>query len=253
MWRKLRLWLLGLLGLVAVSEGTGLTTIHAFMPGIAVPGGFFGATNLSVTFIGCTADTSDATVYTYTDHATGTADANRTTIIGVMAEDSATNFEVSSMTVGGSAATERFDQSNISFAIEQAVYVFANPTGTTATIEVTFSEAITGSTICVWAASNLSATTAIASNSDSSTTGLDAGDLTLSGHAGGAAIVIGIGIDAASTAAWAWTGPTERADAAAGAEFRYTAADATVSADPYSITIDSTGAGQGMGLAIAFR
>jgi hypothetical protein len=219
-----------------------VTEMHGFNAG--------GASTPSVTFVGCTASTTDATTYTYTDHATGTAAANRVNIIGVMAEDSADNFEVSTMTVGGSSATERFDQSNVSYPLEQALYVFANASGTTATIEVTFSEAITGSAICVWAAYSLASTTPVDTGSDNTPSG---GLLSFSYSTPANSITVGIGTDA-SNSAFAWDAPmTERADAGAGTEFRYTAADLTSTAADTLVDLNPGGAGDAMGMTATFQ
>lgn len=112
--------------------------------------------SVDLQFIGCTSDTTDQTTYTYASHAVGEEGNNRKTIVGVVAEDAATVYQLSTVTVGGASADVASDNRGNAFApIGIYFSVIDNPSGTSENIVLTFDEAITGATICVWAAYGL--------------------------------------------------------------------------------------------------
>jgi hypothetical protein len=210
-----------------------------------------GAATPSISYVSATENGAAATTYTFTDHATGTAGATRKTIVGACGDDGQTNFSIASMTVGGSAAAEVADTANAGAAAQCALYIIDNPSGTTATIAVTFSEAISHASIAVWAAYDL--------NSSTQT------DFAVGFHTSAAAITlssdiqadgIGVGVcltmnDAQTTT---WVGLTERDDSV-GANITITAAD-TVQASaqtPLTISCDMSGSSDTVGAVAAFR
>lgn len=111
---------------------------------------------VDLNFIGCTSSTSDLTTYTFAAHSVGATGDNRKTIVGVVAEDAATIYQLSTVTVGGASADVAGDnRGNASSPMGVYFAVIDNPSGTAEDIVLTFDEAITGATICVWAAYNM--------------------------------------------------------------------------------------------------
>lgn len=113
---------------------------------------------VSVTFIGCHTSASDLTTYTFNSVDTGTPNAYRKTILGFIGEDSANTFSPSSATVGGDAVSI-VGASSQAFTINGGFGILANTADSSETVTVTWSEAITGMTMCVWTANNLASLT----------------------------------------------------------------------------------------------
>ena len=209
---------------------------------------FWGAA-ATISFVGCTSSSSDLTTYTFTDHATGTAGA-RKTIVGVSGGDGATNFSVSSMTVGGAAATEVADNSASTGSLAQsAIYIKDNPSGTTATIVVTFSEAIEDAAVCVWAAYDVSSETATDTASGFDTSG---GAITLDLDVATNGVAVGMS-SSDSADSHTWTGMTERSDANQSPTHRYSGADTSTAGTPFATTVDETDTGDLVGTTASFR
>lgn len=205
----------------------------------------------SVSFVGCTQNVVDGATFTFTDHATGTAGA-RKTIVGVGGNDSATDWSYSSMTVGGVAATEvaGTDTANAGSLVQSAFYIIDNPSGTTATIVVTPSEAVTYMAVCVWAAYDVVSETpndvaAVFSTNSSSM------DVSLDVPADG----FGVGMYAhqSGTATVTWTGMTERADIRTSGEAGVSAADTATAGTPFSATADGSGTVDSVASTASFR
>jgi hypothetical protein len=140
------------------------------------------------TFVGSTVDTSNATSHTYTNHAIGTATADRYVVVIAYAIDNGVERSIDSMTIGGNAASSI--QSNKS-ATTQDVYShmfgLAVAADTTATIVVTYSSTMATGAVAVYALYNLSSTTphAVNGNQTNSATSIST---TLDIPAGGLAI-----------------------------------------------------------------
>lgn len=107
------------------------------------------AASPSVVFNDCYDSTANATTYTFSSVAVSTADATRIILVGVAAEDGGDTFGLSSGTIGGGAAT-RSHTNTIGLTNHSNFLILGLASGTTTTIELTFSEAITAATICVW-------------------------------------------------------------------------------------------------------
>lgn len=214
----------------------------------------FGLPPPVLTSIGCTASTTDTNVYTFTDHATGTADPNRTTIVGIGGKDNGVDFSISTVTVGGSSAAEQVDSANAGSIAQTAIYTIANPTGTTATIIVTFPEAIQGAVVCVWSATNLASPTAtdFAAAFDTA-----AGAVNCSLDFAAEGVGVGMSIESENPNTVTWTGMTEIDDGTidAGNEAEYSNADhtATTAESARSVTADWTGAGDAVCATASFR
>lgn len=123
------------------------------MPGLGVMGFMAARVGSPFAFSFVTAgtiNTSDLTTYTFSGVSTGTADASRYTLVGVVARDqSGTNIAFSGdQTIGGVAASVVGQTSgNAGFA---GHFIVANPTGTTADIVVTFNGTALWCKIYVW-------------------------------------------------------------------------------------------------------
>lgn len=212
------------------------------------------ATPATVSFVGCTASSSDLTTYTFTDHATGTA-GNRTTIVAAYGEDGASDFSPVSMTIGGvSANAQTAAWGTTSRAVQGRIFSLANPSGTTATIAVTFSEAITAAQVCVWAAYDLQSATATDSATNETT---DGSPVTLDTDVPADGIAVGGGINGLTGACnVTYVGLTEQFSDDPSGEFCGSAADFDndASADvPLTISCDiGAAASQVCGVA-AFR
>lgn len=206
----------------------------------------FGAPAATVTFLQCAQDTTDATTYDFTSQNTGTASATRWTAYTIHSEDGASTFAVSSSSVDGDAATEVVDfSSGTNLA---AIYILANSAGTSETVSVTMSEAVTSVSICLWQIDNLQSGTATdtasAAGSGSAPTNIDV-------NADG--IAIGGCTNGSSGAGYTWTGFTERFDGGA-AEHGATAADYDEdSTASVAMSIDCQRTGNVVLAAAAFR
>lgn len=207
-----------------------------------------GPERASITFVDDSSNATSASVYTFTDHATGTA-GNRWTIVGIAAVDSDVDFHTSGVTVGGVAATEIIDSANASSVQQSSLYIIYNPAGTTATIEVTMSETVLDCAISVWAAYDLQSPTAV----DTASVFLDGTtDLTLSLDipAEGIAVAMAGIRDSGSTADW--TGLTERSDAVVGV-LNYTSADSSTAGTPLAVTVNFSQSQHSTGVSASFR
>lgn len=209
-----------------------------------------GAAPASLSFVSCTTDTSNLSTYTFTSHATGTA-GNRWTIVSFHGRRSSANWSYSSATVGGNSATEVIDTANASSVVQSAIYIIANPSGTTATIVVNTSVAVASMTVCVWAGYDLQSATAVdTASAFSSTSAAMTLDLDIS--SGGFAV--GAATSQTGTPTHTWTGMTERSDAASGdIEHTYSAADTNTAGAPRSVSADGSGVNNSVGVSASFR
>jgi len=164
----------------------------------------------NITFLQCAGDATDLTTYTFATQNTGTASADRYTLVGVTGEDADTVFTVSTVTVGGDSATEVTEDGGLGVSINSAMYIMANSAGTSEDIVVTFSEAVTAAAVCLWQVNNLTSGTAHDFASDNASGGA-AANLTMDF----AALGVGAAIcgNTTDTNTFTWTGMTESSDA----------------------------------------
>lgn len=130
-----------------------------------------------LTYIGGNKDTGAATTYTFLAEPIGTAAADRRVIIAVHGDDTAATYSISSMTVGGVTTTINSEVGSTTKLA--AITTTLVPTGTTADVVITFSEAISMCSITVWSAIGMLSNTAIdagTSVADPSTVTLVSGD-----------------------------------------------------------------------------
>ena len=215
--------------------------------------GASGETPLPVlSFLQCASSDANATSYTYSAQNVGTASASRATIVGIAARDSATLFTVSTVTVGGDSATSVKDDGGAQ-QISSALFIVANPAGTSEDVVVTFSEAVTSASICLWAVTDLSSLTAVATANASNGTGAA---LTLDVNTSAYGIIASMCGVFASGGTVAPTGSAiERADADT-AEIHYAAYDYTEGASgasPRSFGCDNSLSNSTSGVSASFR
>lgn len=121
----------------------------------------------SYAFQATTTAIASGSTYTYSSHAIGVAAANRLVIVGAHSLQSAGSRTISSVTIGGISATvvsgTTFTTTTASGDYDSAFYAASVPTGTTATIVVTMSASVAGGGggVSVWAAYDLTSSTAV--------------------------------------------------------------------------------------------
>lgn len=187
----------------------------------------FGPANPSISFQACYNSTSDLTTYSFTSSDIGTAGATRTVIVGVSGQDDAQDYGTTSVSIDGTAANEQVDTGPGSASSAQtSIWTLNVASGTTATISVTFTEAVTGAAICVWAAYDLnSAAVATATNKGNNASGSSV-TLSLNVPANGIAVGMCTKSGGVSTT-FTTTGMTERADSNNAESLNWTAVDIT--------------------------
>ena len=111
----------------------------------------------SVTFTDSTVSGADATVYTFSTQDIGTAGANRHVIVLIHAGDLSGSTGISSVTVGGIAASSAVTHGDTiaGTSFTTAIFIAAVPTGTTADVVVTFAAGRSRAGIGVYAAYDL--------------------------------------------------------------------------------------------------
>lgn len=208
--------------------------------------------NPTITFLQCVPAEVTGNPASFTSVNVGTASANRFTIIGIEATDSAGSFSVTGVTVGGDAATEAVDQgSTTGQFVNAAIYILANPAGTSETIAVTNSEPVNATTICVWSATDLLSITPTGTNSAGTTSGATM-TLSVTGSANGVAVgVCGSSDSAVQTGTW--TGFTKNDDNDSGSQQISVAMDTTITTGSNAATCVMSGGGHNVGASAAFR
>lgn len=205
-----------------------------------------------ITFLQCsTSNPTGSNPYTFASQNVGAEAAGRYTIVGVAAEDGSSSFGVNSMTIGGDSATEIVDEGGTRSA-SAALYIMSNPSGTSESIVVTMSEAITNSSVCLWSVTGLSSATATDTATGNSNTNPAAIALDVDLSAGGVgAAVCG---ETGTSVTFLWSGFNEQADGTATGMNR-TAADYTATAaEPgKSVSVTRNGSGASGCAAATFR
>lgn len=203
----------------------------------------------SISFVGCTENDDDLTEYTFTNHSTG-AGPRTHTLVGVAMEDNGTVFSTSTLTVGGASASEIVDEDGTGL-VNTSLHIIANPSGTTATIVVTASEAVRSAVVCVWQAT-LSSATPVSSIADDDTAS-GALVLTLSSTAA-AGVAFGMCASQDGGASTTWANLSERIDDQnTEGTLDYSAADASTVGGSLAVTCDWTGSSDATGVAAALQ
>jgi hypothetical protein len=187
---------------------------------------------VTVSFVGHTVDAADASVYTFTNHAIGTATADRIVVVSIHKEGGTPNS--TSVTIGGNVAPQyAMGQGGTVLASLHGLVVAA---GTTATIAVTLGAVASRCCIGVWAVYGANSTVFDAqgnNQADGTSITLDSVDLA----ANGAAIIVATHPDPKSP--WDINIGTEDFDEAIDAGGSH-AAGVTYAPTPASTTQDFT-------------
>jgi hypothetical protein len=212
-----------------------------------------GGGSATISYVGSTVDVSNASVYTFTAHATGTA-GTRKTIVAVSSGDLATAFSVSGVTVGGAAATLVVSNSaDTGSLVQSAIFIIDNPSGTTANIVVTMSETVEACGISVWAGYDFSSETPVDTASQFQTSSA-AVVLDLDVSSGGVGVGISVCNDSGQTVTW--TGMTERAETVGQlggtGQFVFSPADTTTSGTPLTVSADWLGTADAVGCSASW-
>ena len=122
-----------------------------------------GSSRVERTFTAGPINNSDATTYTFTAASLGTASADRHLAIFVCSDNGDSSYSLNSITVAGTDITSSLADSNQVAAGDFRInlFVVAFPTGTSGNVVVTFSEAISGCGIVIYALTGLKSTTLV--------------------------------------------------------------------------------------------
>lgn len=190
-----------------------------------------------------TSSGSSLTSYTFSSMPIGDAASDRLVVVGVQARVSSGQSNVTSVTIGGVAATEIAtidpDPGTTTIGLWQA----AVPTGTTASVVVSFGgQTQTECGLAVFSIRNMGSTTpsdTVATSGSTrnthSTTGLTVPD-------GGGAVLFALDTDANSTA-FSWSGATGQGTTRVATTDRYISAAMIPEGDGSAPTISVTGTG----------
>lgn len=206
-----------------------------------VPIGGFVSTPPAVT-IGTAAgavNSAAQTTYTFTSLASITSD--QWPIIGVAGRATG-NRSVSSLTVGGSAATLVIARvNNDSFC-----RIYIGQKASTGNVVVTWNGAMLRCSACVWPVANLISTTA--TNTDTDVTDILSMNLDIASNGAGFAYAWGGGSSS-------WSGLTENVDALVGSGFYHSGASGTFTTAQAgrSITCNTSPSGADVGVCASFR
>lgn len=202
---------------------------------------------VSVSFQAGTFDASNATAYTFTGAAIGSAAADRVVVVGVGTRTNSA-ASISSVTIGGNGATLAGSQANDASqgADIAALYYLAVPSGTTATIVVNCSASMVRCYIAVWAVYGSSGAPTHTATDTAFTAA--AVNTTLSCNANGAIIGMAEGLTTTGPSSWTWSGITEQVDANGSSDGgadnnAFTGAHSTFTAAQSSLAISATIAG----------
>lgn len=206
------------------------------------------------TFNGCTANDTDTNVYTFPSVAISSASANRLVVIAVGGEDSTATFDIDEVTINSIPVTA-YQNLTIGTLTSQ-LGSLAVASGTTATVQVTFSENVTSAVVCTWAAYDIDSIdrgTVVGVTTDgtafSDTYQIGGVDQSLQLNDRYFAICVS---DAGNT--HIWTQAIENIDGGGSAEFVLSAAqDYVVVAGTITITCDPSGAGTSIMNGAAYR
>lgn len=169
--------------------------------------------------------------------------SGRELIVSIVGQSTSHGRHISSVTVGGVSATEVV--STTADYYHAAIYRVIVPTGTSATVEVTWDSSISRCGVGVWAAYGLGDV----NNVDQSSWGTVSKTVNVTGVAGGA--IIAVVMRASRSGAFAWTNAVEDFDQAVGGSATQSGAHSLVSGS-VAITATTSGGGDLAGdLAIA--
>lgn len=179
-------------------------------------------------YVTTVSSTTDLTTYTFSNASIGTAASDRYVIVGFSASTGTAGITISSVTIAGITATllSKAEYSATSASRVSGIYMAAVPTGTTATIVVTYSSTMARMALNVYRCIGLPT---ITPHSTASVTGASGTAYTLDVSGSSAGFVIAQAAVQASTS-FTWTGLTEDSDSVIEAAITQSAASTNTSA-----------------------
>lgn len=200
----------------------------------------------SITYNGSASNDTNITTYTFTSVSIGTAATNRIVMVAVTSSSGTPARTITSATIAGVSATVL--DVNTSFT-NRTAFIYANiPTGTTATIVVTFSGAMTRCAVGSYSLYNLKSTNYIDSGTGSFSGTASA---TVSVPADG--IVIAGIVQISNSNPFTWTNVDENYDIpldAGTAEISGASRQVTTGNNSYTVTATATGSGGRMNVYV---
>ncbi|MFA7667195.1 MAG: hypothetical protein WCY32_13870 [Burkholderiaceae bacterium] len=188
-------------------------------------------------YVGGTNNSSSGSSFTFTNHAIGTANANRRVVVIAYPNGSSVT-NISGITIGGNAATEDIKRTNVNNG-PVAIYSRAVASGTTATIVVSTNGNASRCRIEVFTVTGSAAVPTILDTGEvyapSGTTASDT--LTV---APDTAVVAGVGINSAAGVTVSWTNLTENSDTNSGVAARGMSTASSNIASGSSLTVTAT-------------
>lgn len=178
-----------------------------------------GAEPPAATFLQCsTGLATGSNPYTISSVNVGTAAANRTTVVFVGAEDGATVFTMSGMTIGGDSATELVDDGGDQTG-SSGFYAMENPSGTSEDIVITWSEQISSGSsgsvyVCAWSVTGLISSTTTTATPLALNRGSNNNSIALNSDVAAQAVVMAGCYNNNASQTATWSGLTEREDVA---------------------------------------
>lgn len=242
---------IGVIGSGGSQYFDGLMALPIFVDGVALAPTAFGETDDDgfwnpieyvpstisdpggVTYVSNASSTANATGYTFSGQAIGTANANRQVIVGTSAQRSTGSPQATpTVTIGGVSATEVVGKASTD-ALYAALFVANVPSGTTADIVVTWPQSSNSCDIGVWAinTANFYVRDIISSNASPGTD-------TLSNMSGDGFVVAYCGWNTAS-ADVTWVGATEDFDISNAESANASGASSSITSDS-DLTITAT-------------
>lgn len=195
-------------------------------------------------------DATNLTTYTSGSLATGTASPDRVNILGFHTRRTGTTSIVA-VTINGVSATQLVAITSTDRAV--ALYIAANPTGTTAVCSVEMGQAQDGIGMHLWSVTGLESLTAVGTDPQTVVGTVLAFDSTPTLVDGIAVGIVG-GQDAASAQTFTWATMTERHDQTIEGVHTYTAADmVTTGANIAPTTTVASGATLQTGVIASLR
>lgn len=191
------------------------------------------------------------TVFTFTSKAAGAAASNRYLLAAISGRSGSTATDITSVTIGGIAATNVirvFGAGSGSGENVTAIYIAAVPTGTTATVVVTFNVNFARCSVSLYRAVDLVSSTATATASSLVANPTGTFNVSAGGFAIGAAYT-------QATSSFTWTNLTENVDTTTNFTNTYTAASSNFATAQTSLAITATPASSvaPTGVFAAFR
>lgn len=173
-----------------------------FNPGLLLAGS--PTVDATISYRTQSSDVVDRSTYTFSALDIGTAGATRSVIVGVVS--SGTSPSISSVTVAGNSATAVVELAESNLKI--GLWIVGVASGTTGDVVVTHTGSMLRCGVIVWAAYDLSSTTATATATDAT----PALSQSLTINAGGIGVGLADGYQSGSSQTWTWTELTENVD-----------------------------------------